>query len=55
MSIRENYLNKKAGVLKTAIDNYHSTVRSRPDFVNALIVSGANQDYKCADRDAVDG
>ncbi len=54
MSIRENYLTKKAGLLKTAIDNYHNTVRSQHDFVNALIISGANQDYKCADRDVAD-
>ena len=54
MSIRENYLTKKANLLKAAIDNYHNTIRSQHHFVNSLIISGANQDLQSADCDVAD-
>ena len=54
MNIQKIYLTKKAEILKAAIDNYHNTVRKQHDFVNALIISGANQDFKCADSDVAD-
>ena len=53
-TMKQDYLKKKGAMMKVAIDSYHSTVRKQHDFVNSLIISGANQDFKCADRDVAD-
>jgi len=54
MNIKEQNLEKLEQKIKAAVNNYHNKVRVRHDFVNSMIISGANQDYKCADCDTAD-